>query len=80
MVGGWIIEIKPLGGNVYRLWCVDRQGDECAVHVKDNGIIKERGDAFLSEECWWQAGKVMLQHDTLKLEKIGNSYDPRTTP
>ncbi|APX88627.1 hypothetical protein BV394_01865 [Brevirhabdus pacifica] len=77
MVGGKIIEIMPIGKtpegrSVSRLWCVDRSGDECAVHVEDAPAMPLLGD-----EVWWQAGKVYWDHDRRELRKVGYSYDPR---
>jgi hypothetical protein len=77
MVGGKIIEIIPIsvtpdGRAVSRLWCVDRQGDECAVHVVDEPAMPLLGD-----DVWWHSGKVYWDNDRRELQKVGNSYDPR---
>ena len=72
MVGGWIIEIAEVKPGETRLWCVDRQGDECAVHVDTAPAMPLLGD-----EIWWQSGKVYWDRDRRTLSKIGSSYDPR---
>jgi hypothetical protein len=79
MVGGQIIEIMPKGATsdgraISRLWCVDTNGDECAVHVVDEPTMPMLGDAI-----WWQSGKVYWDKDRRELSKIGYSYDPRAT-
>lgn len=74
MVGGWIIDISHVSPGVSRLWCVDRNGDECAVHVEDASAMPLPGD-----EVWWQSGKVYWDNDRRELRKIGYSYDPRRT-
>lgn len=77
MVGGKIIEIVPISATadgiaVSRLWCVDSNGDECAVHVEDAPAMPLLGD-----EVWWQSGKVYWDGDRRELRKVGYSYDPR---
>ena len=72
MVGGWIIEIAPVRDGQSRLWCVDRNGDECAVNVENAPAMPLLGD-----EVWWQAGKVFWDGDRRQLRKVGYSYDPR---
>ena len=79
MVDGRLIEIAHLNGTdpgIWRLWCVDRNGDECAVRVScpRDGALPE-----LSEEIWWQSGKVYFDGDKSSLPKLGNSWDPRNT-
>jgi len=69
MVGGWIIQIMPIGPDVTELWCVDRDGDETAVKVKT-----ELQMPMLGEEIWWQDGKVYFDNDRKILTKVGNSY------
>lgn len=76
MVGGWIIDITPMGQTqngraISRLWCVDRNGNECAVHVEDESAMPLLGD-----EIWWQSGKVYWDNDRRELTKVANSYTP----
>ncbi|MEQ8822860.1 MAG: hypothetical protein RIC14_00625 [Filomicrobium sp.] len=78
MVGGKVIEIKPKGPEVTRLWCIgtgSEKYDECAVYVETpaDGILPGIGD-----EIWWQAGRVYFDSDRRSLKKIGNSHDPRS--
>jgi hypothetical protein len=56
-----------------RLWTVDRQGDECAVFVEDT---PEAASLKPGETAWWQSGIIYARDDTLKLKKIGFSFDP----
>ncbi len=76
MVGGRVIEISTTAfgkDGVSRYWCVDRNGDECAVFGEDpnDGIIPNIGD-----EIWWQSGKIYFNKDRRSLVKVGNSHDP----
>jgi hypothetical protein len=75
MVGGTVIEVhKELGK--YRLWCVDRHGNECAVYIAPFPYVK------VWDSVWWQAGKVYWTprgsnvRDVVAIKKIGNSFDP----
>jgi hypothetical protein len=72
MVGGRIIEISVVQSGVSCLWCVDRNGDECAVKVENTPAMPLLGD-----EIWWQAGVVYWDSDRRQLRKVGNSYDPQ---
>ena len=53
MVGGRVIELRDdvvCGQNVRRVWCMDRNGDECAIYVA-------RPDAdrvAIGDQVWWQ--------------------------
>lgn len=77
MVGGRIIEnaiVKNSDGELRRrLWCVDG-ADECAVYVESSA---EAASLQPGETCWWQSGTIYARNDTLKLAKIGFSFDPR---
>lgn len=82
MVGGKIIEnaIRTFmdEGVAYtrrQLWCVDNYGDECAVFVEDT---PDAASLKPGETAWWQSGIVYARMDTLKLRKMGFSFDPRT--
>jgi hypothetical protein len=77
MIGGYIIQITPMQAGISQIWCQGtgcEQHDECAVDVRDAKIMPEPGDS-----CWWQSGKVYCSQDTIVLEKVGYSYDPRDT-
>lgn len=78
MVGGHIIDnvphylAPPDRGGCRRLWCMDRNGDECIVYAETAADVLECG-----EEIWWQAGTILARGDTLKLGKIGYSHRPK---
>lgn len=81
MVGGKIIENAlhtfTDDGKTYtrrRLWCYDPKDGECAVHVEDT---QDAASLKPGETCWWQSGTIYARGDTLKLKKIGFSFDPR---
>jgi len=71
MVGGKIIEAKSFRGTT-RFWCVDRDGDECAVLAEDpsDGIMPK-----IYDDIWWQSGRIYFDNDMRSLRKIGNSFD-----
>lgn len=71
MVGGRIIEITPVTVNISRLRCIDRNNDECAVHVEHADEMPSIGD-----EIWWQGKIVYWNNDKNQLTKIGYSYTP----
>ena len=77
MVGGTVIEAAQDATGI-RLWCADRNGDECAVHVEDPQRMIQVGD-----QVWWQAGKVYWtpkgsdKARDIAFPKIGYSFDPR---
>lgn len=78
MVGGKVIEVTRLKPGEVRLWvtgCREGEwGQDLAVHVVENGRV---GLPALGEEIWWQAGIVYFgPHDSRRLRKIGDSYDP----
>lgn len=73
MVGGKIIEIRHDRADKVRLWCMDRDGDECAVYVKPGAD----GLPNLGDEIWWQSGKVYFNKDKSSAQKLGFSFDPR---
>lgn len=76
MVGGTVIEVQKRPDK-YRVWCMDRNGDECAVYVEPTPFIKE------GDKIWWQSGKVYWTPqgsevgDVMVFKKIGFSFDPR---
>lgn len=78
-VGGKLVSNErywlPIEGKhpkaVMRLWCIDRHGDEVAVYAEPKAECLAIG-----EEIWWQAGLIYARNDTLKLHKIGYSFDP----
>ena len=76
MVGGYILQITPKRPGILEIW-VQGTGceryDECAVCVKEALVMPKPGDS-----CWWQGRKVYCSGDTITLEKVGFSYDPRT--
>ena len=76
MVGGWIVSNDAMtqpetGRAVQRLWCADRNGDECAVFAEPAASILMPG-----ENIWWQSGKIMARDDKVTFEKVGYSFDP----
>lgn len=79
MIGGRIIEnavVNIEADNLgfalrRRLWCVDRNGDECAVYVEDT---PEAASLQPGETAWWQSGVVYARNDTLELRKLGYSF------
>lgn len=80
MIGGKIIENALVTltdeGKSYsrrRLWCVDGT-DECAVFVEDTPTAESLKPG---ETCWWQSGIIYARGNTLKLKKVGVSFDPR---
>jgi hypothetical protein len=84
MVGGWVIDISRCLREVgepkrvvecVRLWCVDRQGDECMVY----GICDDiNGMPHINDEIWWQSGRIYFDKDRRSLVKVGNSHAPAT--
>lgn len=76
MIGGRIIEnaaIKLENGQwARRLWCVDRNGDECCVFAEDAAVGLNMGD-----QIWWQGKRIYAKNDTLILDKIGYSFNPQ---
>ena len=75
MVGGYILQITPKRPGVSQIWVQGtgcEQHDELAVDVRDAPVMPKPGDS-----CWWQSGKVYCTGDTITLEKVGYSYDPR---
>lgn len=76
MVGGRLIEIAPdrlvdNGQAVMRLWCMDRNGDECCVYSEP---FEPKDGPQLGEEIWWQSGQIMFDKDRKRLRKIGYSF------
>lgn len=81
MVGGRVIELKAMevsGRNVCRVWCMDRNGDECAIYV-------ERPDAdqiSVGDQVWWQGCNAYWTatggKEDVPLPRIGFSFDPRS--
>lgn len=78
MIGGRILQITPVRPGVSQLW-VQGTGcemhDELAVDVHDAVVMPAPGDS-----CWWQGRECYCAGDTITLERIGYSYDPRTAP
>lgn len=87
MIGGTVIENK-LGkngrsGDVRRqLWCVNHNGDECAVFCD----IEGGADVRAGDRIWWQSGTIYWTRDETKndrgfvereIDKVGGSFDPR---
>lgn len=81
MVGGTVIENtltaqSETGHLVRRLWCVDRQRDECAVYADP----EEAADVRPGDEIWWQCGKIMWTRrpyfEDRQIRKIGYSFTP----
>ena len=73
MIGGRIVQINDMGEEIYRLTCVGSNRHErrnmICVDVKKPARLPEIGTI-----CWWQAGKVFCENDTLVLEKHGYSH------
>ena len=81
MVGGQVLQNAMVthtdDGKVYnrrQLWCVDRNGDECAVFVEDTNDARS---VVPGDTCWWQGSRVYVKNDTIILKKIGFSHDPQ---
>ncbi len=78
MIGGRILQITPVRPGVSQLW-VQGTGcemhDELAVNVRDASVMPAPGDS-----CWWQGRDCYCAEDTITLERVGYSYDPRATP
>ena len=75
MVGGYILQITPKEPGVVEIWV---QGTGCEMHqelavkAKEAETMPKPGDS-----CWWQGREVYCAGDTITLEKVGYSYDPR---
>ena len=79
MVGGRVIELRDdvvCGQNVRRVWCMDRNGDECAIYVA-------RPDAdrvAIGDQVWWQGRNAYWTapggKEDVPLSRIGFSFDP----
>ena len=75
MVGGFILQITEIRPGVAQLWVQgtgSEQHDELAVNVKIAPVMPKAGDS-----CWWQGRKCYCAKDTITLERVGFSYDPR---
>lgn len=75
MVGGFILQITPIRPGVSQIWVQGtgcEQHDECAVNVRDAAVMPKPGDS-----CWWQGRECYCAGDTITLERVGFSYDPR---
>mgnify|MGYP006349523337 FL=1 len=75
MVGGFILQITEKSPGVSQIWVQGtgcEQHDELAVDVETSPIMPKPGDS-----CWWQGREVYCAGDTITLEKVGFSYDPR---
>lgn len=75
MVGGYILQIKEVREGVSQIWVQGtgcEQHDELAVDVTTANVMPKPGDS-----CWWQGRKCYCAGDTITLERVGYSYDPR---
>lgn len=76
MVGGRVIELRK-EGDLMRVWCMDRNGDECAIYVAMPG----GGQINIGDQVWWQGRKAFWTapggKEDVELERIGFSFDPR---
>jgi len=75
MVGGYILQITEKRKDVFELWVQgtgSEQYDELAILVESSPIMPKAGDS-----CWWQGRKAYCAKDTIILERVGYSYDPR---
>ena len=73
VVGGKIIEMRPMTTYVIRLWCVStKNADETAVYARLEDVMPQVGD-----EIWWQAGRIYFDGDKRSLRKVAYSFDPR---
>lgn len=69
------------GADVYRVWCVDRHNDECAIYIKR----PSPRDVKPGDKVWWQGRKAFwtpqdLSETEVPLERVGFSFDPRNHP
>jgi hypothetical protein len=85
MVGGTVLDIKETtklfgypakNRRVYRLWCVDRHGDEAAVYVAPTHEIA------IGDSIWWQGRTVFWtpkdrSQTDIKVERVGYSFSPK---
>jgi hypothetical protein len=71
MVGGRVVEKQEIRPGLVKLWCVDG-ADELAIVARSAPVMPELGEAI-----WWQGDKVFTKGDTVILEKVGYSFDPR---
>lgn len=72
MVGGYIIDIFPIGEVFTRLWVMDPSTcDEMCVVVETQEDMP-----MLRDNIWWQGRKVFFDNDNKFLVKVGNSYVP----
>lgn len=80
MVGGRVIELKPMGvsgRSVQRVWCMDRYGDECAIYV----AMPDAAQISVGDQVWWQGRNAYWTasggKEDVPLPRIGCSFDPR---
>lgn len=80
MIGGRVIELKGdvvRGQNVRRVWCMDRNGDECAIYV----AMPDGESIAIGDQVWWQGRNAYWTalggKEDVSLPRIGFSFDPR---
>lgn len=76
MVGGYILQVTEIRPGIAQIWVQgtgSEQHDELTVNVKIAPVMPKPGDS-----CWWQGRKYYCAKDTITLERVGYSYDPRT--
>lgn len=75
MIGGYILQITEKKPGVSQIWVQGtgcEQHDERAVDVKTAAVMPKPGDS-----CWWQGRNCYCANDTITLERVGYSYNPR---
>ena len=75
MVGGYIVQMTEVKPGIMQLWCIEAKngsGTEMAINVKIATVMPKPGDS-----CWWQGREAYCANDTITLERVGFSYDPR---
>jgi hypothetical protein len=86
MIGGWVIEsalFEDQFKDKWRVWCVDRNGDERAIFMS-----RAHGSMIRPlDQIWWQGTTVywtprdppghMSKTVDIPLSRIGYAFDPR---
>lgn len=81
MVGGKIIEVHRYRVDLLRVWCMDKEGDECAIFIHPpTDEMPQVGD-----DMWWQGQTALWTPKDRRfidrhLEKVAYSFDPREQP
>lgn len=80
MVGGRVIELRRMmtsKGEAMRTWCMDRNGDECAIYV----ALPDADKISIGDQVWWQGRTAYWTaqggKEDVPLSRIGFSFDPR---